>query len=326
MPVKKDAQGRNTSEKFDLGRNFCNKLWNAARFILATVEANPETRDPTPETRPTALPNRWILTRFARTVADANKALEVYRFDLYAKACYDFFWGDFCDWYLESTKVLLKNASTKAETLTTLVTVLDGALRLMHPVIPFITETLWEKLDEVAPTRPQCGKVHKRLILSEWATAPAIDADAEHVFPRMQEIIGTIRNLRNEHKVDPKKPVTVTIAPPDADAVKVTLSSRELIESLGTCTVKAIATGLAAPADSIRAIVNGNCDLYVEGLSDPAAQAQLDEKKKADLTRQIAAMEGRLANESYVAKAPPKLVEETKQKLADAKAELAKLG
>lgn len=274
--------------------------------------------------QPSSLSDRWIVTRFARTLADANAAIASYRFDLYAKACYDFFWGDYCDWYLEVIKPTLKTPAGQVQ-LAVALDVLDGVLRLMHPVIPFITETIWGKLNEIDPERLKCTRVSKRLCKSDWARTPPIDEEAEHVFPQLQGIIGVIRNLRSEHKVDVKKLVTVSIAPPGADAVKVTQDHRAMIESLATCTIATIADGLTPPPGAVRASANG-CEIYVEGLSDPAAEQQRLAKRRDDLTKEIAAMEGRLSNTGYIAKAPPKLVEETQQKLAEAKAELAKLG
>jgi len=313
---------RATSEKFDMGRNFCNKLWNAARFLFSNVQPGMSFADPAADKL--TLADKWIVTRFARTLADANAAIASYRFDLYAKACYDFFWGDYCDWYLEVIKPTLKTTAGEAH-LAVALDVLDGVLRLMHPVIPFITETIWGKLNEIDPERLKCTRVSKRLCKSDWARTPPIDEGAEHVFPRLQAIIGAIRNLRSEHKVDVKKLVTVSIAPPGAEAVKVTQDHRGMIESLATCTIAKIADSLTPPPGSVRASVNG-CEIYVEGLSDPAAEQQRLAKRREDLTKEIAAMEGRLSNAGYIAKAPPKLVEETKQKLSDAKAELEKLG
>jgi valyl-tRNA synthetase len=361
MPVKKLPDGRNTSDKFDLGRNFCNKLWNACRFALSNLEAttearrhggasgNPESSDKpsstesnpdgqrgTTEAPPclrasvvTSLADRWIISRFNRTVDDANKALASYRFDQYAKVCYDFFWRDFCDWYVEAVKPAMKDPARAPQTAQVLTAVIDGALRLLHPVIPFITETIWWRLNDVRPARGlpdllEC-KPSQRLIKASWPTVGAADDEAEHVFPRLQEIIGTIRNLRNEHKVDVKKTVTVSIAPPGADAVRVTLENRELIETLGTCVIKDVRENLPAPSNSVRATVNGACDVYVEGLVDEGAEAARIEKKKADLAKERGALVGRLSNESYISKAPAHLVEQTKSRLAEVEAELAKL-
>jgi valyl-tRNA synthetase len=362
MPVTKLPDGRNTSERFDAGRNLCNKLWNAARFILGNLQlANVDLQSEDGGQRPassqsqianrhsqiSSLPDRWLLSRLATTVKEANDALTHYRFDQYAKACYDFFWRDLCDWYVEASKPAMKDPARAGQTADVLAVALDVSLRLMHPMIPYITEALWEKLNEVRPleSRSIPGKLDPqnaagfsagsprsaRLIHANWPLfddelATLVSDDAEHVFPRLQAIVGAIRNLRNEHKVDPRKTVTVTISAPGDEAVAVTSDNREMIEVLAVCTIKTVAANLPQPAGTMHVVVHGNCDVYVEGLVDIEAQAQLTEKKRADLTKQIATLKGRMANESYMAKAPPKLVEQTKQQLADAEAELAKLG
>jgi len=336
--------GRMTSDKFDLGRNFANKLWNACRFALSNLEAASATR--TTGGPPVSLileaenhgraargtlslPDRWIISRFNRTVDEANKALAVYRFDQYAKLCYDFFWRDFCDWYVEAIKPAMKDPARAGQTSQTLAAVIDGALRLLHPMIPFITETIFGQLNDARPQRGVAGLLEcqpsKRLIKAKWPTAGPVDDDAEHVFPQLQGIIGVIRNLRNEHKVDPRKTVAVSIAPPDPQAVRATLDNRELIETLATCDIKAVATDLPSPANAIRANVNG-CDIYVEGLVDEGAERERVARKRDELAKQIGAMRGRLSNEAYTAKAPPHLVKQTQDQLAAAEAELAKLG
>jgi len=342
MPVKKDAEGRNTSDKFDMGRNFCNKLWNAARFLFSNLDVGRDgnraasgdgpaglpsrpTLPPYPKDEELTLADRWIVTRFARTLADANAAIASYRFDLYAKVCYDFFWGDYCDWYLEIIKPALKTPAGVVQ-LAVAFDVLDGVLRLLHPVTPFITEVIWEKLNELDPERLKCKRTSKRLCKSDWARMPPIDEQSEHIFPRLQAIIGAIRNLRSENGVDPRKPITVYIAPPGEDAVRLTKQNVGLIETMAICKVAAIQSNLPAPANTVRVTVNNDCDLYLEGLVDPAAEAARAEKRRGELTKQIAALKGRLSNEGYVAKAPPKLIQESRDQLTAAEAELAKLG
>lgn len=343
MPVKKFPDGRNTSEKFDFGRNFCNKLWNAARFVLANLEeaqrhegtkARSEntavSSDPSclRASMPPCLPDQWIISRFNATMKEANAALSIYRFDLYAKACYDFFWRDFCDWYVEAVKPAMKDPARSPQTATILAAVLDGALRLMHPVIPFITETIWWRLNEVRPQRGIPGILEcppsKRLIKAAWPTELPIDEQAEHIFPRLQGIISTIRNLRNEHKVEQKRVVTVHISPPGEDAVRVTNENRELIELLATCSIKQVQSELPPPPNTVRASVNG-ADVYIEGLVDTSAEPARNAKRREELLKQIAAMKGRLSNEAYIAKAPAALVEQTRQQLTDAETELKKL-
>jgi valyl-tRNA synthetase len=327
MPVKKDAAGRNTSDKFDLGRNFCTKLWNAFRFAISNLESiAPEPVDE----QKWSLVDRWIVSRFNRTVEEANAALKQYRFDVYAKACYDFFWRDFCDWYVEAIKPALRDPQRSGQAGNVLASVLDGALRLMHPVIPFITEILWWRLNEVRPQRGLPGRIEAspdspRLIKAKWPKVGDFSEAAEHIFPRIQEIVGAIRNVRNDYKVDPKKPVTVSIAPPGAEAARATRDNREVIELLAVCKINQIEPGLAMPVNAARTTANNACEIYVENMVDPEAEKQRVAKAKAEMEKKIASLEGRLNNPGYMAKAPPKLVQQTQDELAAARAELEKL-
>jgi len=326
--VKKDSQGRNTSDKFDLGRNFCNKLWNASRFIFSNLGLNTENTESTEKReKKFSLADRWIISRFNRTVDEANKALEEYRFDVYSKACYSFFWDDFCDWYIEATKPAMKDPARAGTTANVLAAVLDGTLRLMHPIIPFITETIWWRLSEIRPERGIPGYImgctSKRLVHAAWPKMGQVDEAAESIFPKLQAIIGAIRNLRNDYKVDQKKIVSVSINAP-AESARSILENRELIESLASCSLKEVQSDLTPPAESARATAAG-CDIYVEGLVDANAEKERIAKRREELTRQIAAMQGRLNNPGYIGKAPPHLVDQTKAQLAEAEAELAKL-
>ncbi len=334
MPVEKDAKtGRNTSPKFDNGRNFCNKIWNATRFALmnlASVEATPASREKPEDTARQAspLPDRWILSRFARTVADATAALSTYRFDAYAKSCYDFFWGDLCDWYLEAIKPAMKDPKRAPQTASVLAAVLDGSLRLMHPMIPFITEFIWWKLNEIRPQRGLPGQLEcppgKRLIKAKFPTCGKPSDETEQTFSQLQEIIATIRNLRNQYKVDPKRSVTISILA-DARTAKPIQENQEMLELLATCTLKQAGPDAKPPSDSTRALAAG-AEIFVEGLVDKAADAQRNARRCEELKKQIAALQGRLANPSYAQKAPAHLVQQTRDQLAEAEAELAKLG
>ena len=327
LPVKKLPDGRNTSDRFDAGRNFATKLWNASRFALSTLTGLPASAGSSPvDPAQWSLPDRWILSRFHRTLATANDALAVYRFDQYAKACYEFFWDDFCAWYVEASKPAMKDPARRDQTAHVLAAVLDGALRLMHPVIPFITETIWWQLNAVRPTRGLPGRLDcppsPRLIHATWPTPADTDDSAEHGFRQLQEIITAVRNLRNEHKADPKKPVAVSLsAPPELQHLD---ANRELIELLAVCTVQQVGPNLPPPRHAARATAAG-CDVYVEGLIDPAAEGQRLAKAREVLAGKITALQARLANPSYADRAPPKLVQQTRDELAAAEAELAKL-
>ncbi|HVT87970.1 MAG TPA: valine--tRNA ligase, partial [Tepidisphaeraceae bacterium] len=200
LPVKKLPNGKNTSEKFDLGRNFCNKLWNAARFVLGSLATeNTEKKNQINSSVSSvnsvalSLADKWIISRFNATVKEIDDALAVYRFDQYARAVYQFFWNDFCDWYVEASKSAMKDPARATQTAQVLAAVLDGALRLLHPIIPFITETIWWRLNEVRPRRGIAGQIDcppsPRLIKAAWPQARPIDEAAEHVFPRLQDVI-----------------------------------------------------------------------------------------------------------------------------------------
>jgi valyl-tRNA synthetase len=324
MPVKRDAQGRNTSDKFDEGRNFCNKLWNACRFALANLEGAPSEGV---DEQKWSLADRWIVSRFNRTLEEANNALAAYRFDVYAKACYDFFWGDFCDWYVETIKPAMKDPARAGQTANVLASVLDGALRLMHPMIPFITETVWWRLNAVRPQRGLPGRLEcppsERLVLAPWPNVGDFSQAAEFLFPRLQEVIGAIRTLRNDYKVSPKQTVVVSIKAP-GDSARQILANRETVELLATCTLKEVSPDLAPVPDAATAMAAG-CEIFVEGLIDKNAEKQRMEKEAGDKKRSIEAMNARLSNEAYTAKAPPHLVQQTRDQLAAAEAELAKL-
>ena len=339
MPVRKDSRGRNTSDKFDVGKHFCNKIWQVSlHFAIANLE---KTRSEEPDERKWSLADRWIVSRFNRTVETANAALEAYRFDQYAKACYDFFWGDLCDWYVEAIKPALRDPQRAGQTATVLAAVLDGALRLMHPMIPFITEVLWWRLNQVRPQRGLPGRIEcppsERLIKAAWPTVGSFAEAAEFLFPKVQEIIVAIRNVRNQYNVSPKQTVAVSIEAP-GDASRTVSENRELIELLATCTIKDVRPGPSPqpspqPSPGGRGgkgaathVVAAGCDLYLEGLVDPEAEKQLNAKKRTDLEKQIGALRGRLASEAYISKAPPHLVQQTRDQLAAAEAELAKVG
>ncbi|MCY2952162.1 MAG: valine--tRNA ligase [Planctomycetota bacterium] len=327
LPVKRDAKGRNTSDKFDVGRNFCNKIWNATRFALQNLANIPA--EPVDEAKWT-IPDRWILSRLMRAIKEADAAIAEYRFDVYAKTCYDFFWRDLCDWYIEAIKPELKDGPRRGQVANILAAALDVSMRLMHPMIPFITETIWWKLNEIRPDRSIPNRIdlktHKRLILSEW---PQFNDDitsegAEFVFSKLQELIAAIRNVRNEYKVDQKKPVTVSIVAP-GDAARQIEANKPTIELLATCAIRQVESELPPPPNSARTQAAG-CEIFLENLVDADAEKQRTAKRRDELARQIATMKGRLTNEAYISKAPANLVQQTRRQLADAEAELAKLG
>jgi valyl-tRNA synthetase len=302
-------------------------VWNAVRFAIMNL-SGANANEPMDEMK-WSLADRWIVSRFNRTVAACNEALENYRYDQYAKTCYDFFWADLCDWYLEAIKPAMRDEKRAGQTANVLAAVLDGSLRLMHPMIPFITETIFWKLNEVRPNRGLPQRLEcppsKRLIKAAWPKVTGFHEAAEHIFPKIQGVVGALRNLRNEHKVDPKRTITVTISAGSEPCGQME-ENRELIELLATCQIKQIGQNLPAPAaNAARATADG-VEIFVENLADEAAEQQRQSKRIEELTKQRGALRGRMSNEAYTKKAPPHLVKQTQDQLAAVEAELAKLG
>ncbi|HEX8323174.1 MAG TPA: valine--tRNA ligase [Tepidisphaeraceae bacterium] len=359
MPVERDpATGRNTSPKFDIGRNFANKVWNGARFVIgqiaalqngesasgrvvadggvadvgvaasAAMSSAPDFPSANQTAKVLTLADLWILSRLNRTIDEANDALAGYRFDQYAKACYDFFWRDFCDWYVEAAKPQMKDPTRQASTARVLASVLDASMRLLHPVMPFVTEKIWWQLNEVAPERGVMGRINcppsQRCIKAQWPRRGELAEAAEQIFEKIQEIVVAIRTLRSDYKIDARKSVAVSIKSGE-EAAHGILSLKASIELLAVCTIRDVGEHVASP-DNATAVQAGGCEVYVEGLVDPAAEAQRVAKRKDELTKAVAALKGRLNNAGYLAKAPPHLVKQTQDQLTEAEAELASLG
>jgi valyl-tRNA synthetase len=160
---------------------------------------------------------------------------------------------------------------------------------------------------------------------ADWPTVGDFSQAAEHIWPKIQELVTVIRNLRNEHKVDPRKPVSVSVKSGSPDAAMQVRNHKVEIELLATCRLKDVGPDVVAPENSAKMQAAG-CEVYIEDLVDSAAEQQRTVKRREELTRQIAQLMGRLSNQGYIAKAPPNLVQQTKDQLAAAEAELAKLG
>jgi valyl-tRNA synthetase len=327
LPVKKLPNGKNTSEKFDIGRNFCNKIWNATRFSLQNLADIPAEKV---DEAKWSIVDRWILSRLMRTVKEVEEAIGQYRFDVYARTCYDFFWRDLCDWYIEAIKPELKEGARRGQVANVLAACLDVSMRLMHPMIPFITETIWWKLCEVRGERGIGGRIKAvasaRLIVADWSgfVEELTSEGAEFVFGKIQELVGAIRNVRNEYKVDQKRVVSVSIAAP-GDAARQIQANKGVIELLSMCVIKEAKGDLAPLPNAARAVAAG-CEIYVEGLVDVEAEKGRAAKRREELVKQIGALRGRLANKAYTEKAPAHLVKQTEDQLAEAEGELGKLG
>jgi len=332
---------RNTSSKFDNGRNFANKLWNAGRFVLqrfscgtgvpplirrSGIQAFPEDgRDarPTPDPNPKGdLPDRWVLSRLARTIEQVNAALSEYQFNQYVDTLYNFFWRDYCDWYVEAVKPNPPGSASEK----ILLAVLDASVRLGHPVMPFITEKLWENLNTVGADRSIAGLKLGPAELCVRAPWPQIepatvDEQAESQFALVQDIVTAIRNVRSQYNVPPRQSVTVRVKAAGEQARTLT-EAAGLVRTLAGAELTAIAADMQ-PASAAATIIVGSVELYIEGLIDPHAERERLSKRMEELSRSIAALQGRLNNPGYSQKAPAHLVQQTRDQLADSRRELA---
>ena len=316
-PSETQPLARNTSSRFDLGRNLATKLWNATRFALANAPAPAGSVDLSK--RPAL--DRWIVSRVARAVQRADAALAEYRFSEYAAACYDLLWRDFCDWYLEAAK---PTAKTDPERQAVMLACLDAIVRLLHPAMPFVTEALWPALcaRRAGEVRGLALPGSKMLATAAWPqAAPGLaDAAVEAEFGRMQALVDAIRNIRGERQVPPKRRIRLCAS---ARAAALCRASDGLVEALAG--LESVAEAGARAQGAMAFPFEGE-ECWLDGLVDQVdvgAERSRLEKVIADRRRAVQACQGKLGNAGYVAKAPPKVVEETRAMLAAAEADLA---
>jgi valyl-tRNA synthetase len=323
LPVVKDAKtGHNTSPKFDLGRNFANKVWNASRFILMNTgqEGNEEIRKKgNKEMRAEALEDRWILSRLHSIIRTASAHIEGYRFAELAEALRSFFWTDLCDWYLEIAKSRLKAGDAQVQSI--LLHCLTHSLKLLHPVMPFITEELWSKLPP-SPGTAIPGPDGSLLITASWPAfeASQVDSAAESQIALIQSVTSKIREIQNRYPAAKGKDVIVR--PRDEATRGLIEKSRGIIETLaGVHIVENSLT--AAKPENAAAEVLSECQIFIAGVIDKAAETAKLTKRQADLEKFIASGKAKLANQAAVAKAPANVVQGWRDQLAKQQEELA---
>jgi valyl-tRNA synthetase len=316
---------------FDLGRvggyrNFCNKLWNAARFVLMTVEGQGELVG---EAEP-SVADRWIVSRFADMLATVDTALNEYRFDFAATALYEFTWYEFCDWYLELTKpVLQSETSTEAQkrgTRRTLVTVLEALLRALHPVMPFITEEIWQRARPVAQPLIAAGQVRgarldaDSIMLTAYPAAGdyARDSEAEVQVGFIQEYILKLRQIRGEMNIAPSRRIPLLLRDADDQAqLLISRHSHYLVRLAGLESIKVMAPGEAEPVSASAMVANTTLLVPMAGLIDAAAEIDRLTKVVKKNESDIGKLRGKLGNDSFVKNAKPELVEADRAKLGE---------
>lgn len=320
--------GRNVN--FDLKRaegyrNFCTKLWNATRFVLMNVEGKDCGVGATAnEPMQFSFVDKWIISEFERTVKEVTTAYEDYRLDNAANAIYSFVWNQYCDWYVELSKVQLRGSETEQRaTRHTLVTVLEAVLRLAHPIIPFITEELWQK---VSVTAGVCKSDEDAfLMLQTYPTfdATKVDADAVARMTTIQAQIDSIRNLRSEMKLPPSQKMPLLISGPEAECAAAAPYLQQLARLESVTHVEDLqqaAQGSVAPV----AIV-GDSKLMLKVEIDVKAERERLSKEAARLAGEVKKCQSKLGNERFVSKAPAAVVDTEKKRLAEFTALLAKV-
>ncbi|NNF58634.1 MAG: valine--tRNA ligase [Rhodothermaceae bacterium] len=332
------AQGQDIKldpTKFEMGRNFANKIWNAFNVFGRFMEEGKGYRR-TRTFDDLDLVERWILTRLNETIHAVDEAVSRYRLNEAVALIYDLFWGDYCDWYLE----LIKPAPGEAmddETLALAVEVYEQMVQLLHPFMPFITEDLWHRL------RPRAER--EACIVAPWPTPDGAEksADAEEAFQFVQDVVGAIRQIRSQYNVPPAQKVTAVIRRTDDEALKespvqqiargIQLAGQYAksdvhwyITRMARLEDVSIQGGGEKPKASAAAVV-GQVEVFVPlaGMIDLSVERERLEKEIAQKAGFLKSVEGKLRNENFVSRAPAEVVEKERQKAEDAKAELEKL-
>ncbi|MEW6171257.1 MAG: class I tRNA ligase family protein, partial [Candidatus Omnitrophota bacterium] len=297
-----------SKERFEQGRNFANKIWNASRFVLMNLDKekvridlcvffNKEDLD---------LVNRWILSRFYSTLKEVNKLLDNFKFNEALNLLYSFFWHEFCDWYLEIIKSDIKNINNQI----VMYKVLEKYLRILHPFMPFITEEIWQKL-------PHQGK---SIMIQSWPhiQEQIIDKKTESKMNLIFEIIAKIRNMRQEIDIDPKKEIAVFISTNNKINRELTNSLSQEIKSLAKLNVLEIKNRYMHTKSSITSIIKDiHITIPLEGLVDIEKEKQKLDSRIKTLTSQIKAKENLLSNKEFVKKADKEIVEKEKVKVKE---------
>ena len=307
-------------------RNFANKIWNAARFCLMNAEG--AAVDPASLESPAdlALHDRWILSRLNKTARDVRAALDGYQFHEAVQTLYHFFWDDFCDWYIELTKAEVTSETAGEQTIaarTRLLSVLEQALRLLHPFMPYITEELWQQLPGVGKNllHPAYREAEPTIMLAAYpqANASLIDETAEFQLQAVIDLISRVRNIRSEMNIKPGEPVPVLIGAPDEKLRMVFTANKSQISRLLRASEVSISDQLQAPLASARAVLMGGAEVAVPlaGLIDFAQERQRLGKEKEKLTAEAAKLAAQLANPQFAERAPAEKVAEVNARIAD---------
>lgn len=315
--------------KFDMGRvegyrNFCNKLWNAANFVIENTDGQ-DTGVNGEEVELSSV-DRWIISQLQRTEAEVTRQLDAFRFDLATQALYEFVWDQYCAWYLELVKPVLWDENAPIErqrgTRRTLVRVLEVILRLAHPFMPFITEEIWQRI------KGQAGVQGETLMLQPWPVAneSRIDAAAEGDIEWVKQLMLGVRQIRGEMKISMAKRIDIIVANASAEDQRRLADFEPLLNKLAKLeSVRVLAAGEEAPMSATTLVGEMEVLVPMAGLIDKDAELARLDKEIARLDGEVKRVGGKLANEGFVAKAPAEVLEKERAKLAEAEQALSKM-
>jgi valyl-tRNA synthetase len=320
LPTAKQA-----SDKFEPGRNFANKVWNAVRFLFL----NDRLEGYSPGAlRVEDLPieDRWILSRLATTVAAVTESLENYHFSEVARTIYDFTWSEFCDWYVEMSKGRLEDPGGRATAQRVLVGVLDAILRLVHPVMPFVAESLWQALGEATFERglPAPEPTSESVVIAPWPEFPRAwqDPSMEQRMARMQDLVRAVREVRNRYTVDPRTGLDVFVRCGPAAAEDFRTLAPFITQLAGVARLEC-GPDVAKPPQAATH-VHPEFEAYVslKGLIDVPTEIQRLEKQLAEKKRHLQGAQAKLGNKSVVERAPAEVVQQQQELAADLQSQI----
>ncbi|MGE3808877.1 MAG: class I tRNA ligase family protein, partial [Gemmataceae bacterium] len=315
---------RQAAEKFEMGRNFANKIWNAARFLLMNLEGY------TPHAlKLDDLPieDRWILSRLAVITRDVTAQLEAFKFSEAARTLYDFTWSEYCDWYVEMSKGRLNDPAARPQAQRVLAGVFDAILRLIQPIMPFVAESIWQVLNETAFERglPGPEPAAESVVIAPWPQFPDTwhDGVMEQRIGRLQDLVRGVRDVRARYMIDPKRPLELHIKAKEPIAADFHTLAPFIKQLAG---IGQLECGPAAEKPKQAAThVHTDFEAYVslEGLIDLGAEIKRLEKQLAEKTKFLQSSKAKLENPSFRDKAPPEVVQQQREAVADLQKQVA---
>lgn len=317
-PDPGEPVARMVSERFEYGRNFCNKFWNAARFAMLNLEGY----EPGPiNVKELPLEDRWILSRLAHTIEDVTTYLERYQLDAATRTLRDFIWNEFCDWYLEMSKPRLRDATTRPQAQRVLVGVLDQLLRLLCPFTPFLVEELWQHLGQIAPQRglPLPIAAEEAAIIAAWPTV-VLDwknAEIETRFERLRETVISVRNVRSIYGIPPGTPLQLLMRAKEEISADMQIMAGQF-DNLAKAVLEAAGAEVQRPVGSASFTI-GDIDGFIplEGVIDIRAELQRQQKEAEKVRGFIKGHRGKLDNPGFVNRAPADVVNNVRETLAN---------